>query len=99
MNPNPGLRSSTARLALAYGTISALLISALLAAVFLLTRGVLQREIDTIVSAEVESLTDLFQSDGIQGVTDTLDKRTDSWGRLGAVYLLADSSLNRWQET
>ena len=93
MNPNPGLRSSTARLALAYGTISALLISALLAAVFLLTRGVLQREIDTIVSAEVESLTDLFQSDGIQGVTDTLDKRTDSWGRLGAVYLLADSSL------
>ena len=94
MNPDPGLRSSTARLALAYGAISALLISALLAAVFLLTRGVLQREIDTIVAAEVESLTDLFQSDGIQGVTDTLDKRTDSWGRLGAVYLLADSSLN-----
>jgi signal transduction histidine kinase len=94
MNPNPGLRSSTARLALAYGAISALLISALLGAVFLLTRGVLQREIDTLVSAEVESLTDLFQSDGIQGVTDTLDKRTDSWGRLGAVYLLADSALN-----
>jgi hypothetical protein len=94
MNPDPGLRSSTARLALAYGAISALLISALLGAVFLLTRGVLQREIDTLVAAEVESLTDLYQSDGIQGVADTLEKRTDSWGRLGAVYLLADSSLH-----
>lgn len=93
MESRTGLRSSTARLALTYGALSALLISALLGTVFLLTRGVLQREIDTIVSAEVESLTDLFESEGIQGVAETLDKRTDSWGRLGAVYLLVDSSL------
>lgn len=93
MAPSPGLRSSTARLAVAYGALSVLLISALLGAVFVLTRGVLQREIDTLVAAEVEGLTDLFRSDGIEGITETLRKRTDSWGRLGAVYLLADSSL------
>lgn len=95
MNAAAGFRPSGARLALAYGAASAVLIGALLGAVYLLTRNVLQREFDRIVAEEVQDLRDDFDSGGIDGLRAALQRREDGWGRLGAVYLLADASLVR----
>jgi methyl-accepting chemotaxis protein len=41
----------------------------------------------------LESLAEDFSDGGISSLVDVLRSRTDSWGRSGAVYLLADASL------
>jgi signal transduction histidine kinase len=94
MTASSQLRSAPARLALAYGTVVALTVSVLLGTVYLLTRNVLERDIKAIVAAEVEDLADDQRFGGIEQVVETLRRRTDSWGRSGAVFLLADSSLH-----
>jgi signal transduction histidine kinase len=93
MSPEKSFRSSTARLAIVYGTVVLLLVIALQGTVFLLTRGALEREIHAVVSTELESLAEDFSDGGISGLLGVLRSRTDSWGRTGAVYLLADPSL------
>ena len=95
MSPEKAFRSSTARLAIVYGTVVLLLVVALQGTVFLLTREALQREIHAVVSAEMENLAEDFSDGGIGNLVDVLRSRTDSWGRSGAVYLLADQSLAR----
>ncbi|HMA10381.1 MAG TPA: HAMP domain-containing protein, partial [Steroidobacteraceae bacterium] len=93
MSPEKSFRSSTARLAIVYGAVVLLLVVALQGTVFLLTRGALQSEIHAVVSAELESLAEDFSDGGISSLVDVLRSRTDSWGRSGSVYLLADESL------
>jgi signal transduction histidine kinase len=93
MSAENHLRSSPARLAVAYSLLVTVLVSALLGTVYLLTRGVLERDIRTILTAEVEDLSDDFAAGGAPQLIRTLKSRTDSWGRIGAVYLLADASL------
>jgi signal transduction histidine kinase len=95
MSPEKSFRSSTARLAIVYGTVVLLLVVALQGTVFLLTRGALQREVHTVVSAELENLAEDFSSGGIDSLVDVLRSRTDSWGRTGAVYLLCDPAFMR----
>jgi signal transduction histidine kinase len=93
MKPERPFRSSTARLAIAYGTVVLLLVIALQGTVFLLTRGALRSEIHTVVNAELENLAEDYNTGGINELVAVLRSRTDSWGRTGAVYLLADESL------
>jgi signal transduction histidine kinase len=93
MKPERSFRSSTARLAISYGTVVLLAVIALQGTVFLLTRGALRSEIHTVVTSELENLAEDFNTGGINGLVDVLRSRTDSWGRTGAVYLLADGSL------
>ena len=87
------LRMSSARLALFYAALMAALTSALLASVYLLTRGVLEREITMVIRAEVEDLADDLRLGGVARVAQTLRLRADSWGRTGAVFLLADAQF------
>ncbi|HXC57675.1 MAG TPA: HAMP domain-containing sensor histidine kinase [Steroidobacteraceae bacterium] len=93
MSSEKSFRSSTARLAIVYGAAVLLLVVALQGTVFLLTRSALQREVHTVVSAELESLAEDFNDGGIDSLIDVLRSRADSWGRTGAVYLLTDESL------
>ena len=81
---------SSARLALVYAALVTVFTSALLLTVYLLTRSALEREIAAVVRAEVDDLSDDLRLGGIAQVAATLRLRADSWGRTGAVFLLAD---------
>jgi signal transduction histidine kinase len=88
-----GMRLSSARLALLYTALITLFTSALLGTVYLLTRNALEREIAAVVRAEVDDLSDALRLGGVERVAATLDLRSDSWGRTGAVFLLVDEKL------
>jgi len=88
------MRMSSARLALLYTALMAVLTSALLVSVYLLTRSVLEREIAIVIRAEVEDLADDLRLGGVERVAQTLRLRVDSWGRTGAVFLLADAQFH-----
>jgi signal transduction histidine kinase len=87
------MRMSSARLALLYAALVTVLTGTLLMTVYLLTRGALEREIAAVVRAEVEDLSDDLRQGGVPQVAATLRERTDSWGRTGAVFLLADDNF------
>ena len=95
MSPEAVFRSSTARLTLTYGVIVLLLVVLLQGAVFLQTRNALENEINRVVSAELESMARDYNSGGLRYLVRTLRSRTDSWQRLGAIYLLADPALRK----
>jgi len=84
---------SSARLALVYAALVTVFTSALLLTVYLLTRSSLEREIAAVVRAEVDDLSDDLRLGGIAQVAATLRLRADSWGRTGAVFLLADEQF------
>jgi signal transduction histidine kinase len=84
------MRMSSARLALVYAALVTVFTSTLLLTVYLLTRSSLEREIAAVVRAEVDDLSDDLRLGGIAQVAATLRLRADSWGRTGAVFLLAD---------
>ena len=86
-------RTSAARLALGYGAIFTLVVSALLGTVYFLTTTVIDNEVDAVISAELEGLTDEYHRQGLSGLADELSFRTDTYGRTGAVYLLVDANL------
>lgn len=97
------LRLSSARLAALYVVIFAVGISALLSAVSVLTARVIDREVDAVIQADVNGLIDVYRQGGLLQLISTLNRRSDSWGRAGAVYLLADhtgtliaGNLARW---
>src|ERR1044072_246647 len=87
------MRMSSARLALFYGALVTVLTSILLVSVYLVTRSALEREINSVVRAEVEDLADDLRLGGVGRLGDTLHLRTYSWGRTGEVFLLADEHL------
>src|SRR6187402_3510436 len=87
------MRLSSSRLALLYTALITVLTSALLGTVYLLTRNALEREIAAVVRAETEDLTDDLRLGGVSQVAATLRLRSDSWGRTGAVFLLADPNF------
>jgi len=85
------MRLSSKRLALIYIVLVTALTGTLLGSVYLLTRGALERETATVVHAEMADLADDLRLGGLQRVVATLRLRRDSWGRTGAVFLLADA--------
>jgi signal transduction histidine kinase len=87
------LRTSAARLALGYGAIFTLGVSALLGAVYYLTTTVIDNNADAVISAELEGLTDEYHRNGLPGLAAELSYRGDSWNGTGAVYLLVDPNL------
>lgn len=92
----PGkFRLSSARLAALYVAIVAVGIASLLTAVYFLTARVLDREVDAIIQAEVNGLVDVYRQGGLLQLIGTLHRRSDSWGRTGAVYLLANPDGSR----
>jgi len=93
--PSGTFRLSSARLAALYVVIFAAGIASLLTAVYFLTARVLDREVDVVIQAEVNGLVDIYRQGGMLQLIGTLHRRADSWGRTGAVYLLADPDGSR----
>lgn len=89
----PAMRMSSARLAVLYAALVTVLTSILLVSVYLVTRNALEREISAVVRAELADLADDLRLGGLPQVAATLRLRADSWGRTGAVFLMADANL------
>jgi signal transduction histidine kinase len=97
------MRLSSARLAILFVAIFACGVSLLLTAVYFLTARVLDREVDAVIRGEVDSLVDDYMRGGLIQLVSTLHRRSDNWGRTGAVYLLTEGNgypiagnLARW---
>ena len=88
-------RLSSARLSTLYVLIFAAGITVLLTSIYVLSARVLDREVDAVIQAEVNGLIDDYRRGGLLELITTLNLRTDSWGRSGAVYLLANSDGSR----
>ena len=86
---------SPVRLATFYVTLFAVCIGLIVGSMYVLTQRVLVRETDSIINAELEGLKDDYRLGGLRRLIDALNLREDSWGRSGAVYLLADQDLHR----
>jgi signal transduction histidine kinase len=89
------LHYSTNRLAAIYVGLCALCVGGLLWVGFLITARGLEREVDLVIATELDGLKDDYDEGGLQRLVDTLNRRTDSWGRTGAVYLLVDAASHK----
>jgi signal transduction histidine kinase len=87
------LKTSTFRLAAIYLLIFAISVGAILAYVFWNTAGLLERQTDATIRAEVQALADQYRLLGLRGIAETVQRRSAERG--GGVYLLADSNGKR----
>lgn len=86
------IRLSSSRLALLLILVFAAGVALVLTSVYYLTARVLDREVDAVISSEVAHLVDDYSRGGLLQLVSTLRRRTDSWGRFGAVYLLTEAN-------
>lgn len=95
---NPRLftpRWTATRLATLYVLAFAIAAGLLLWSVYYITQRVLAREVDLIIETDLRGLKERYDGDGLAALIAALDRRADSWGRMGAVYLLVDPELHR----
>ena len=78
-----------------YTLLVTLAVSVTLGSAYLLTESLITDEVDLIIDTELQSLEEKFARSGVPGVTDEINLRIDSWGRIGAVYMLADANFER----
>ena len=83
------------RLSVGYTVLVTLAVGVTLGSAYLLTESLITDEVDLIIDTELKSLQEKYARSGVPGVTDEINLRIDSWGRIGAVYMLADSSFER----
>ena len=82
------LKTSTFRLAALYLLMFALSVGALLGYVYLNTSVLLERQTDDTIRAEVQALADQYQLRGLNGIIDTVQRRSRE--DTGSIYLLTD---------
>jgi len=87
------LRTSTFRLAALYLFVFAISVGALLTYIYYNTAGLLERQTDETIRAEVQALADQYFQRGLSGVLQTVRNRSAS--ETGAVYLLIDEDGDR----
>lgn len=78
-----------------YTLLVTLAVGVTLGSAYLLTESLITDEVDLIIDTELRSLEEKFARSGVPGVTDEINLHIDSWGRIGAVYMLADASFER----
>ena len=83
------------RLSVGYTLLVTLAVGVTLGSAYFLTESLITDEVDLIIDTELKSLEDKFARAGVPGVTDEINLRIDSWGRIGAVYMLADPNFER----
>jgi signal transduction histidine kinase len=89
------LNTTAFRLSVGYMFLVTLAVAVTLGSAYLLTDGLITDEVDLIIDAELKSLQDKYARAGVAGVTDEMNLRIDSWGRIGAVYMLVDSTFEK----
>jgi len=83
------------RLSVAYTVLVTLAVAVTLGSAYLLTESLITDEVDLIIDTELKSLEEKYARSGVAGVTDEINLRIDSWGRIGAVYMIADANFER----
>ncbi len=83
------------RMSVGYTLLVTLAVGVTLGSAYLLTESLITDEVDLIIDTELRSLEEKFARSGLPGVTDEINLRIDSWGRIGAVYMLADANFER----
>ncbi len=83
------------RMSMGYTFLVTLAVGVTLGSTYLLTQSIIQGNTDLIIDTELDSLENQYVRRGIPGVTDEINVRIDSWGRIGAVYMLAGPSFKR----
>ena len=89
------LNTTAFRLSVGYMFLVTLAVAVTMGSAYLLTDGLITDEVDLIIDTELKSLQDKYARAGLEGVTDEMNLRIDSWGRIGAVYMLVDANFNR----
>jgi signal transduction histidine kinase len=93
---SPALLNTTAfRLSVGYMFLVTLAVAVTMGSAYLLTESLITSEVDLIIDTELKSLQDKYARAGVEGVTDEMNLRVDSWGRIGAVYMLVDRNFER----
>src|SRR5215469_8167718 len=72
-----------------------LAVAVTLGSAYLLTDDLITDEVDLIIDTELKSLQDRYARTGVPGVTDEINLRIDSWGRIGAVYMLVNARFDK----
>jgi signal transduction histidine kinase len=83
------------RLSVGYTLLVTLAVVLTLGSAYFLTESLITDEVDLIIDTEMKSLEDKYARSGLDGVTDEINLRIDSWGRIGAVYMIADPNFER----
>jgi signal transduction histidine kinase len=83
------------RQSVGYTLLVTLAVAVTLGSAYLLTESLITDEVDLIIDTELKSLQEKYARSGVDGVTDEINLRIDSWGRIGAVYMLADPTYER----
>jgi signal transduction histidine kinase len=83
------------RLSVGYTLLVMLAVGVTLGSAYLLTERLVTDEVDLIIDTELQSLVEKFARSGVPGVTDEINLRIDSWGRIGAVYMIVDANYER----
>ena len=83
------------RLSVGYTFLVMLTVAVTLGSAYLLTESLVTDEVDLIIDTELRSLEEKYARSGVPGVTDEINLRIDSWGRIGAVYMLVGSDFRR----
>jgi signal transduction histidine kinase len=94
VKPDP-FNTTAFRLSVGYTLLVTLAVAVTLGSAYLLTVSLLTEEVDLIIDTEMKGLNDKFIRSGLNGLTDEINLRVDSWGRVGAVYLLVDNKYDQ----
>src|SRR6185437_7850912 len=89
------LNTTAFRLSVGYMFLVTLAVAVTMGSAYLLTESLITDEVDLIIDTELKSLQDEYARSGGEGVTDEMNLRVESWGRIGAVYMLVDHSFER----
>jgi signal transduction histidine kinase len=87
--------TSAFRMSMGYTLLVTLAVCVTLGSTYLLTQSIIEGDVDLIIDTELRSLQNEYVRSGIPGVTDEINLRIDSWGRIGAVYMLAGPKFDR----
>jgi len=92
--PDP-FNTTAFRLSVGYTLLVTLAVAVTLGSAYLLTQSLITEDVDLIIDTEMKGLNDKFNRSGLSGLTDEINLRIDSWGRVGAVYLLVDKKYDQ----
>ena len=87
------LRSAGVRLAVVYAVVFGLSALALIGYLWWATAGLLTRQVDASIRADVVALAEQWRAGGLSALRDTIRDRLARQAQPDALYLLADSSL------
>jgi signal transduction histidine kinase len=87
--------TTTFRLSVGYTVLITFAVAVTLATAYKLTESLIDDELDLIIDTELKSLEEKYARSGVPGVTDEINLRIESWGRIGGVYMLADANFER----